>query len=45
MKKKTIYWHLFILENSRRMVIFLRFTTYREKIREGRKVLLSKNGN
>ena len=32
--KKSLYWHLFILENSRKMVIFLGFTTYREKKEE-----------
>ena len=34
MIKKSIYWHLFKLENSRKMVIFLGFTTYREKKEE-----------
>ena len=46
MIKKSIYWHLYILENSRKITIFFGFTTYREKKRrEGRKVLLSKIGN
>ena len=31
MLKKHIYWHLYILENSRKSAIFFGFTTYREK--------------
>ena len=34
MIKKPIYWHFDILENSRKIAIFLRFTTYREKKEE-----------
>ena len=31
MIKKSIYWHFYILENSRKIAIFFGFTTYREK--------------
>ena len=36
--KKSIYWHPYVLENSRKISIFFGYTTYREKKRrEGRK--------
>ena len=31
MLKNIIYWHFYILKNSRKIAIFLGFTTYREK--------------
>ena len=37
MLKKSIYWHRYILENSRKTAIFFGFTTYRKKRRERRK--------
>ena len=35
MIRKSIYWHLYILENSRKIGIFGGVTTYREKKRRG----------